>query len=179
MNVKLNEKKCTVNPATRAYAEKKVSKLERYFHGDTEATVTFRIEKKQCRVELTVYYGSYVFRAEETTTDMMASIDAAVSSIEGQIRKNKTRLERRLRTDAFVRSVDETEAEAAPVEEADYTVVRSKSFPIKPMGVDEAILQMNLVGHSFYAFRNEDNEGRFAVVYARKDGGYGLIEDED
>lgn len=180
MNVNLYEKKCTVKPATKSYAQKKVGKLDRYFKGDTEASVTFRVEKLNCKVELTVHSGSTYYRAEETTTDMMASIDAAVDSIEGQIRKNKTRLAKRLRTDAFVRSVDETESAAEPEvsEEESFDVVRAKRFSIKPMGVEEAILQMNLLNHTFFAFRNEDNNGAFAVVYVRNDGGYGLIEDE-
>ncbi|MCD8143798.1 MAG: ribosome-associated translation inhibitor RaiA [Oscillospiraceae bacterium] len=177
MNVKLYEKKCSVKPATKAYAEKKVGKLDRYFKGDAEAAVTFRVEKLNCRVELTVHSGSTYYRAEETTTDMMASIDAAVNSIEGQIRRNKTRLAKRLRTDAFVRSVEEPEP-APAAEEETFDVVRSKKFPIKPMGVEEAILQMNLLDHTFFAFRNEDDDGAFAVVYVRNDGGYGLIEDE-
>lgn len=177
MDVKLNEKKCAVNQATKAYAMKKVGKLERYFKGDAEAAVTFRIEKKNCRVELTVHASNIYFRAEETTTDMMASIDAAVGSIEGQIRKNKTRLAKRLRTDAFTRTAEEP----APVEEAEETtfeVVRSKTFSIKQMSVEEAILQMNLLGHDFFVFRDDGQNGAFAVVYARRDGGYGLIEDE-
>ncbi len=177
MNVKLNEKKCTVKPATRAYAEKKVAKLDRYFKGDAEAAVTFRVEKLACRVELTVHAGSTYYRAEETTSDMMASVDAAVDAIERQIRKNKTRLSKRLRTDAFVRTVEEVPP--TPVEEeASYDVVRAKKFSIKPMSVEEAILQMNLLDHTFFAFRNQDDDGAFAVVYVRKDGGYGLIEDD-
>ena len=179
MNVKLYEKKCSIRPSTKEYAEKKVAKLDRYFKGDAEASVTFRVEKKACRVELTVHSGSTWFRAEETTSDMMASVDAAVNSIEGQIRKNKTRLAKRLRTDAFVREVGEADTQAPDVvEESEFDVIRSKKFPIKPMSVDEAILQMNLLGHNFFAFRDESAGGAFAVVYVRKDGGYGLIEDE-
>ncbi len=177
MDVKLYEQKCTVNPATRAYAEKKVGKLERFFKRDASASVTFRVEKKQCRVEITVHTGNTYFRAEETTTDMMASIDAAVSAIERQIRKNKTRLDRRLHTDAFTRTA---EADVVPdePEDNDFEIVRSKHFHIMPMTVEEAILQMKLLDHMFFAFRDESNDDAFAVVYARKDGGYGLIEDE-
>ena len=178
MDVKLNERKCTVEPAVKAYAEKKVSKLERYFRGDAEALVTFRTEKKNCRVELTVHASNTYFRAEETTTDMMASIDAAVATIEGQIRKNKTRLAKRLRTDAFTRTPED--AQDIPIsEDSPFQVVRSKKFDIKPMSVEEAILQMNLLGHSFFVFRDDAAGGAFSVVYARKDGGYGLIEDSE
>ena len=84
MDIKLNEKKCTVDEATKKYAMKKVGKLERFFRGDTEAVVNFRMEKKNCRAELTIQSGSFYFRADETTTDMMASIDSVVDSIEGQ-----------------------------------------------------------------------------------------------
>lgn len=184
MNINMYEKNCTVKSSTKAYAQKKVGKLGRYFkETDAEAYVTFRVEKLDCRVEITVHSGSTYYRAEETTTDMMASIDAAVNSIEGQIRKNKTKLARRLRTDAFVRSVDEADAvipedDEEEGEEESFEVVRAKRFPMKPMGVQEAILQMNLLNHTFFAFRNEDDGGAFAVVYARKDGGYGLIEDD-
>ncbi len=180
MDIKLNEKKCTVDEATKKYALKKVGKLERYFRGDTEAVVNFRMEKKNCRAELTIQSGSFYFRADETTTDMMASIDSVVDSIEGQIRRNKTRLAKRLRTDAFTRTAD-GEAAAAPAEETEeggFNVVRAKKFTIKPMSVEEAILQMNMLGHNFFVFRDDDADGAVAVVYARKDGDYGLIEDE-
>ena len=111
---------------------------------------------------------------------MFASIDAAVATIEGQIRKNKTRLARRLRQDAFVRSPSAEEVSFAPeAPEEEFEIVRRKQFPMKPMTQDEAILQMNLLEHSFFAFKDEDNDGVFAVVYRRNDGGYGLIEDGD
>ena len=118
------------------------------------------------------------FRASENTSDMFASIDAAVATIEGQIRKNKTRLARRLRQDAFARSVqDETSFAPDPAED-DLSIIRVKHFNFRPMTREEAVLQMNLLGHTFFAFRDEDNGGSFAVVYKRNDGGYGLIDDE-
>lgn len=100
--------------------------------------------------------------------------------MERQLRKHKTRLEKRLRQDAFERTVPDDEASTLVpdvVEESEFEVVRTKKFPIKPMTVDEAILQMDLLGHTFYAFKNEDG-GAFSVVYRRNNGGYGLIEDE-
>lgn len=175
MDVRLNEKKCSIDPATRAYAEKKVGKLERFFKGDADAVVTFRVENRNCRVEITVHASSFYFRAEETTTDMMASIDAAVSSIERQIRKNKTRLAKRLRSDGLSGPQDSADIEP---EETDFQIVRSKKFPIKPMSAEEAILQMKMLDHNFFVFRNEDNGGSMAVVYVRNDGGYGLIEED-
>ena len=107
---------------------------------------------------------------------MFASIDAAVATIEGQIRKNKTRLARRLRQDAFVRTVEETSFVPEEAED-DLSIVRVKQFYFRPMTREEAVLQMNLLEHNFFAFRDEDNGGAFAVVYRRNDGGYGLIED--
>jgi putative sigma-54 modulation protein len=112
---------------------------------------------------------------------MLASIDAAVSSIERQIRKYKTKLDRRLRQDAFSRTPAPEEVSSFVPEEPEedtFTIVRSKSFPMKPMTREEAILQMNLLGHSFFAFRDEDNNAAFAVVYKRNDGDYGIIEDQ-
>ena len=127
-------------------------------------------------MELTVHGADHWFRARESTSDMFASIDAAVGTIEGQIRKNKTRLARRLRQDAFQRSVEETSF-VAEEEEDDLSIVRIKKFYFKPMTREEAVLQMNLLEHTFFAFRDEDNGGSFAVVYRRNDGGYGLIDD--
>jgi len=173
------EKKVNLPKSLHAYAEKKVGKLERYFKTDSEANLVFSVEKDRNKVELTIRSGSTILRVSESTSDMFASVDAAVTSMERQLRKHKTRLEKRLRQDAFERTVDEVSTFVPDVvEESEFEVVRTKKFSIKPMAVDEAILQMNLLGHSFYAFKN-DETGAFAVVYKRNDGGYGLIEDED
>ena len=110
---------------------------------------------------------------------MFASIDAAVSTIEGQIRKNKTRLARRLRQDAFTRTVQEETSFVPEPEEDDLSLKKVKSFYFKPMTREEAVMQMNLLEHNFFAFRDEDNGGSFAVVYRRNDGGYGLIDDAE
>ena len=96
----------------------------------------------------------------------------------GQIRKNKTRLARRLRQDAFVRAVEETSFVPEEAED-DLSIVRTKQFYFRPMTREEAVLQMNLLEHNFFAFRDEDNGGTFSVVYRRNDGGYGLIEDTE
>ena len=108
---------------------------------------------------------------------MFASIDASVATIEGQIRKNKTRLARRLKQGAYDRTVQEETSFAPETEEEELKIVRRKEFYFKPMTREEAVLQMNLLEHSFFAFRDEDNGGSFAVVYRRNDGGYGLIDD--
>lgn len=172
-------KKVNLSNRVQSYAEKKVGKLERYFKTEPEASLVFSVEKDRNKVELTIRSGSMVLRVAESTSDLFASIDAAVTSMERQLRKHKTRLEKRLRQDAFERTVaDEEVSTFVPDEEEErFEVVRTKKFPIKPMTVDEAILQMDLLDHTFYAFKDE-NSGAFAVVYRRNNGGYGLIEDE-
>lgn len=177
MKFQFSEKKVKLPGNVHAYAEKKVMKLARYFEEDAQALVVFSVEKNRNNVELTVRGAGTWFRAHESTSDMFASIDAAVGTIEGQIRKNKTRLARRLRQDAFSRTVEET---SFAVEEPEETleIVRVKNFRFAPMTREEAVLQMNLLEHNFFAFRDADNGDAFAVVYRRNDGGYGLIEDE-
>ena len=178
MKFQYSEKKVKLPANVHAYAEKKVMKLARYFEEDAEALVVFSVEKNRNKVELTVHGAGTWFRASESTSDMFASIDAAVGTIEGQIRKNKTRLARRLRQDAFARTVEETSFAAEEPEE-NFSIVRIKKFYMKPMTREEAVLQMNLLEHNFFAFRDQDNGGSFAVVYRRNDGGYGLIDDAE
>ena len=182
MKFVFTDKKVNLPNSIHTYAEKKVGKLDRFFKEDATASITFSLEKERLnKVEITIRSSGTIFRVSESTADMRASIDAAVATLERQIRKNKTRLEKRLRQGAFERTLDASEITSfAPdePEEGEYRIVRSKTFPIKPMTQDEAILQMNLLGHSFFAFRDEDADGAFAVVYCRNDGDYGLIEDE-
>ena len=179
MKFQYSEKKVKLPGNVHAYAEKKIMKLARYFEEDAEALVVFSVEKNRNKVELTVHGAGTWFRASESTSDMFASIDAAVGTIEGQIRKNKTRLARRLKKDAFSRTVQEETSFVPDASEDEYSIERVKKFHLKPMTREEAILQMNLLEHDFFAFRDEDNGGTFAVVYRRKDGGYGLIDDAE
>ena len=181
MKFVFTDKKVNIPNYIHNYAEKKVGKLDRYFKEDATAAITFSIEKDRNQVEVTIRSSGTIFRVSESSSDMRASIDAAVASLERQFRKNKSRLEKRLRQGAFERTIDEAEvASFVPdgPEEGEYRIVRTKTFPIKPMTQEEAILQTNLLGHSFFAFRNEDADGSFAVVYRRNDGDYGIIEDE-
>ena len=178
MKFRFREKKVKLPGNVHAYAEKKVMKLARYFEEDAEAVIVFSVEKNRNKAELTVHGAGTWFRASESTSDMFASIDAAVATIEGQIRKNKTRLARRLKQDAFVRSVQE-ETSFVPDAEEDLSITKIKQFYFKPMTREEAVMQMNLLDHNFFAFRDEDNGGAFAVVYRRNEGGYGLIDDAE
>jgi putative sigma-54 modulation protein len=166
------DKKFQSTDELRSYAEKKVGKLDRFFKGESEAYITFSVERNRHTAEITIINNGMIYRGSETTNDMYATIDTAIAAIENQIRKNKTRLEKRLREG----SLASTSAAAEVEEEKDFDIVRTKRFSIKPMAVEEAILQMNLLGHSFYVFRNQDLNDEFSVVYKRKQGGYGLIE---
>ena len=179
MKFQFSEKKVKLPGNVHAYAEKKVMKLARYFEEDAEALVIFSVEKNRNKAEITVHGAGTWFRASESTSDMFASIDAAVSTIEGQIRKNKTRLARRLRQDAFTRTVQEETSFVPDTAEDDLSISKIKSFYFKPMTREEAVMQMNLLGHNFFAFRDEDNGGTFDVVYRRNEGGYGLIDDAE
>ena len=179
MKFQFREKKVKLPGNVHAYAEKKVMKLARFFEEDAEAFIVFSVEKNRNQVELTVRGAGTWFRANESTSDMFASIDASVSTIEGQIRKNKTRLAKRLKQDAFVRSVQEETSFIPEPTEEDLSIVKTKQFYFKPMTREEAVMQMNLLDHNFFAFRDEDNGGSFAVVYRRNEGGYGLIDDTE
>ena len=180
MKFVFTDKKVNLPNKVHAYAEKKVGKLDRYFKADTEAAVVFSVEKDRNNVELTVRSGGTIIRVAESTSDMFATVDAAVASVERQLRKNKARLEKRLRENAFERcvDVDEVSSFAPEAEEDEFQIVRTKRFPIKLMSAEEAVLQMNLVDHTFFAFKNAEADGAFSVVYRRNDGGYGLIEDD-
>ncbi len=170
MKITIVERKLRIGEELRGYAEKKVEKLDRYFTQDADAVVTFRQVKDDQIIEITVKQGAMLVRAEQTTSDFFASLDGAVGNIERQIRKHKTRLERRLREGAF----EKAETQAAELAEP-FEVVRRKRFTMTPMSVDEAILQMSLLSHTFFFFRNADDDDAPAVLYLRGDGGYGLI----
>ena len=180
MKFVFTDKKVNLPNKVHAYAEKKVGKLDRYFKADAEAAVVFSVEMDRNNVELTVRSGGTIIRVAESTSDMFATVDAAVASVERQLRKNKARLEKRLRENAFERcvDVDEVSSFAPEAEEDEFQIVRTKRFPIKLMSAEEAVLQMNLVDHTFFAFKNAEADGAFSVVYRRNDGGYGLIEDD-
>ena len=175
MKFTFTTKKVDLSDSVKDYAEKKISKLDRYFKAEADAYVTFSVEKNnRCVVEVTIRGGNTLFRAQEENRDgnMRAAIDAAQEYIDRQIRKNKTRLEKRLRQGAFDPSALAAEPEVD--EEREFKIVREKHFAVKPMSPEEAILQMNLLDHSFFLFRCESDNG-LCIVFSRKNGGYGLI----
>lgn len=175
-------KKVPLNDSIKEYTKKKVSKLERYFHEeDTTAFITFAVEKEHlCTVEITIRGGATLLRAqtEAPDGDMRGAIDAAVGYIERQILKNKTRLAKRLRSEGFPTPAPNDDFEVT--EEKEFNIVRTKRFAVKPMNPEEAILQMNLLAHDFFVFRNSEDDS-LCIVYQRKNGGYGLIvtDEED
>ena len=181
MNYNIRGENIEVTPAIREYVEKKVTKLERYFTETPNANVNVNLKTyndKRAKVEITIPMSQLVLRAEEVHNDMYAAIDLITDKLERQIRKHKTKVNRKFREKGGISElfVSEPITDGPAVEEDnDLEVVRQKSFDLKPMDSEEAILQMNLLGHSFYVFNNADTN-RTNVVYKRKDGRYGLIE---
>jgi ribosomal subunit interface protein len=169
-----------VTPAIREYVEKKIAKLERYFTEAPDANVNVNLkfyQDKTAKVEVTIPLPQLVLRAEEINVDMYGAIDLISDKLERQIRKHKTKVNRKFREKGEF-PITFTVAENSEVniaEEDDLELVRTKRFDLKPMDSEEAILQMNMLGHSFYVFTNADTN-RTNVVYKRKDGRYGLIE---
>jgi putative sigma-54 modulation protein len=181
MQIVVKGKNVEITPALRAYAEKKVGKLEKYFSpAEVTAQVMMRLERELQVVEVTLQVDALLLRGEERTGDMYASVDGVLEKLERQIRKYKTRINRKLiRAEAGVRQpavkAPVAPAEQEPEGELPGQVIRTKRFPVKPMSVEEAVMQMDLLGHDFFVFRNSANE-EINVVYRRSDGNFGLIE---
>ena len=164
-------KDMAVSDSLKYRVEKKLSKLERYFREEPEATIRFKMQKGARNIaEITVNAGGLILRAEESSNDMYLSIDHAVDKLESQIRRHRTKLEKRIRSSEL-----EPVAEVPAFEEQSYDIVRVKKFSVKPMSVEDAITQMELLGHDFFLFMNEENES-MNVLYRRNDGAYGLLQ---
>lgn len=179
MNFNVRGENIEVTPAIREYVEKKVAKMERYFTEAPQANVNVNLRfnpDKTSKVEVTIPLPNLVLRAEETNSDMYAAIDLIIDKLERQIRKHKTKINRKFRekgnVDAMFKPAANNKHE---FEDDNIEVVRTKRFDLKPMDSEEAILQMDMLGHNFYVFTNADTN-QTNVVYKRKDGRYGLIE---
>lgn len=168
MDITVRGKQLDVTNSLREYVEKRVGKLERYFDTPLAAQVTLSVQKDQQTIEVTMPVGSVVLRGEVSTGDMYSSIDLVVEKLEKQIEKYKTRITKRFRVPADA---------GAGLPEAEAGVVKTKRLALKPISVDEAIMQLNLVGHDFFVFTNEAT-GDVNVLYRRKDGNYGLLQPE-
>ena len=171
MNITITARKTTVRDSFKERVEKKLAKFDRFFDEDANAIVKVTNEKDRETVEITIQSQGMIFRSEKTTSDRMDSLEAVTDALFTQIVKNKNKLVKKLRDSAF----DSLAPEELHPEEGDYQVIRSKKFSMKPMSVDEAILQMNMLEHEFYVFRNDDTH-EINVVYKRNTGDYGLIE---
>jgi len=178
MKFNFTDKKIKVTNELREYAERKIGKLDRFFKTESEAFVTFATQRGRYIAEVTINNNGMFYRVTDATNDMYASIDSAVAAIERQIRKNKTRLEKRLRAGSLEREDEPAVVldEADDEEYQEFKIVRTKMFPVKPMTPEEAVLQMNLLGHEFFVFKNQSKDDVFSIVYKRKQGDYGLIE---
>ena len=172
MKITITGKNMTVGEYLYGRIEKKISKMERYFQDEVDVQVRLSQERGARNiVEITLVVGGVILRAEETSNDMYMSVDKAIARLEGQIRRHRTKLEKRLR-DEVVTPQDE----AVPVwEEPAEEIVRVKRFAVKPMSVDDAIAQMDMLGHSFFLFVNAET-GITSVVYRRNDGKIGMLE---
>ena len=179
-------KNIEVTPSLREYVEKRVGKVTKYFDEVGDITVLLTASKGRHIVEVTVpVKGGVILRGEESTMDMYTSIDLVVEKLERQIHKQKTKLERRFRSGGLKsEAFKEAQSSLPPLdaddsaEDEDYKVVKTKHFIVKPMDVQEAIMQMNLLNHNFFVFRDAQTEA-VNVVYRRKDGNYGLIESDN
>lgn len=175
MKITVNGKNIAVTDALKGAVDKKLSKLEKYFKPDVEAHVTLGVQKNSQIVEVTIPVGGVILRGEERNNDMYASIDLVVDKIEGQIRKQKTKLLKRKRSSESLRF--QFIPDQRDDEKDENKIVRTKKFAIKPMSAEEAVLQMELLGHNFFVYEAAES-GEVNVVYKRKDGNYGLIEPE-
>ena len=172
MNITIIGRKCSPRENFKERAEKKLAKVDRFFSEEADAKITVTVEKSFQSVEITVNNGGSVFRAQERADNMNDALDQCVDTLIRRIRKNKTKLEKRMKSASFdeLAPTDEDVAE-----ETDFELVRTKAVAVKPQSVEEAILQMNLLGHEFYMFTNSATD-MISLVYKRKDGGYGLLE---
>lgn len=183
MKFQIRGENIQVTAALREYVEKKVGRLEKYFEPSqpVDVQVTMRVHRGEGTIEVTIPLNGVILRAEETHDDMYAAIDLVAEKLERQIRKHKTKLMRKLRVDSAGRAA---QRESQPVavlttdpeeEDVEIEIVRTKRFDLKPMDAQEAVMQMDMLGHNFFVFQNTDTND-VSVVYRRNDGRYGLIE---
>ena len=174
MKLNFAGKNMEVTEALKEVTSKKLKRLDKYFNKGVEGNVVYSTERNWKILEITIDLPGTILRAEEASDDMYAAIDKAVDVLERQIRKYKTKLQRRQQTGKTIRFEN-----VMPLEEEKERprIVRTKRFAMKPMSAEEAVLQMELLGHNFFVFRNAESE-EVSVVYKRKDGNYGLIEPE-
>ena len=179
MKITITGRKVNLRDNFKELAKKKLSRFDRIFDEDADANVVVTLEKNRQTVEITIKQRGMIYRAESTALEMNDALDQVMSALGRQIRKNKTKLAKKVHSGAIDQYLSDFPVEEPVADEMEaepeYRVVRTKHFFVKPLSVDEAILQMNLLGHQFYVFLNAATN-QINVVYRRKDGGYGLIE---
>ncbi|MBE6701273.1 MAG: ribosome-associated translation inhibitor RaiA [Ruminococcaceae bacterium] len=168
-------KKFTLTPKEQSQIEKRLERLSKFFGDETEAVIKISSERNKEKIEITIFEGGFFYRAEEVDDKVQNALDRAIDIIERQIRKNKTRLQKRLKKDAFLPLPDE---EIEDFEEDEISITRIKNIPYKPMSPEEAILQMNLLDHQFFVFLNTETQ-KVCVAYKRHGNEYGLIVPEE
>ena len=180
MEIIIRGEKMKITDAMKDYAEEKLSKLDKYLgnSSDVRANVIVKVRNHQNKVEITIPLKSFILRSEETQEDFYAAVDKAIDVLERQVRKNKTRLMavRQVKKQVQDFIIDSIEYEDEDEKETN-KIVKRKTIEVKPMNEEEAILQMELLGHQFYMFKDSETD-KPAVVYKRNDGNYGLIETE-
>ena len=174
MKISIYGKNVQLTDALKEAAIKKIKRLDKFFQQDVEAKTVLSVEKKVHKVEVTIPFNGRIIRVEECSDDMYNAIDEAVESLEQQIRKYKSKLQDKRHVNESIKFEN---IEPLEDDEEEFKVVKTKRFAIKPMGIEEAILQMDLLKHNFFVFLNADTE-EVNVVYKRKDSNYGLIEPE-
>ncbi len=176
MKFNIITKKLTLDKAATDYIEKKLSKLDKFFKEEPEARIVAGTVKDKEYVEASIFAGGIIYRAEVTEVDAKTAVDEIVDIVERQIRKNKTKLEKKIKREAVEENILISGQDYLGGEDTEeFKIVKTKRFQVKPMSTEEAILQMKLLGHSFFVFRNVDTD-EMNVVYERKDGKYALIE---
>lgn len=174
MKYNIRGEKVEITPAIKSYIEEKIGKLDKYFEKPEtiSANVVIKIRGKEQKIEITVPAMHFTLRSEESHSDLYAAIDLTVDKLERQIRKNKTKINSKIKKNIIQNFEMDLEDR---FEEESSGVIKRKSVDMKPMDEEEAILQMNMLGHAFYVFKNSETDS-VCVVYKRNDGSYGIIE---
>lgn len=178
MKVTITGRKVNLRDNFKELAAKKLARFDRIFDADADAHVVVTVEHNRQTVEITIRQRGMIYRAEATEYEMNDALDRVISALGRQIRKNKTKLEKQIHSGAIDQYIEEYTYTDAVEEVKDFELVKTKKFFVSPLNIDEAILQMNLLGHQFFMFRNAGTE-EINVVYKRNDGGYGLLEPEN
>ena len=173
MKCKIRGEKIKITGAIQEYVESKLSRLDKYFkENDVEASVLIKVKGKEQAIEVTIPYDRYTLRSEEKRDDLYAAIDLVIDKLEGQIRKNKTKLKKQIKRSEDFFNFD---YELTKEEKKENKIVKRKSFEMKPMNEEDAILELELLGHDFYVYKDASTN-EVNVLYKRRDGNYGIIE---